>query len=485
MRLSWRGAQPKCLRRMAVLPVAALLLWAGRVFAWDAATTHAGLTERALEASKFHAVLAHQMGLALGAFEPLKIDRAAIDADTLRGLKSRLDLLDSAGGYRPSAEGVATAIAWVKAGAVLAKTPPERGRNHFLEPRTRTGLDDSPGLSGFAHAARLTLGEGASLRDAATGTAFDLEGSPATAWLWADQNDLGLSAFVDNWELSVAAKEPGRRENALVRALLALGGIMSALEDMGQPAFVRNDFRGEFSDQGSALEIFVADRYGAVALPRSATPIPRPDLRSFFVADDGKGLAQLTQQRFFSAGTLPKDFTCVPGDGDLEAAGLVNQTLGFAEPKFDVLELRQSDRPHYLVRDGVKIAAYRRVGNKIHFFLDKAVYADLARTWLPEVMAYAAGLVDDLLGGKLQLGLASDHVTIALSAVRGEPGGPVEARVFAEDEAGMRRQVATVGLNGGEPVVIALPKGARRIAAVARGRDSAGGFIATGELSLP
>jgi len=41
-----------------------------------------------------------------------------------------------------------------------------------------------------------------------------------------------------------------------VRALLALGGTLTVLEDMGQPAFVRNDFRVEFlsHDAGSELE---------------------------------------------------------------------------------------------------------------------------------------------------------------------------------------------------------------------------------------
>jgi hypothetical protein len=78
----------------------------------------------------------------------------------------------------------------------LAKTPPERGRHHFFEPQTRTGLDDGPGLSGTVHAARLTFDDGATVRDSATGLAFDLEGRPALDWLRSPQNDLGLGAVL-------------------------------------------------------------------------------------------------------------------------------------------------------------------------------------------------------------------------------------------------------------------------------------------------
>jgi hypothetical protein len=478
------GCVPRARALCFLLQVVMGLGVAGRAVAWDAATTHAGLTERALAASKLHAVLAHQLGRAMGAFEPLKLDSRALDADSLRNLKGRLDMLDSAGGYRPNADDVATAIAWAKAGAVLAKTPPERGRHHFFEPSRQTGLDDGPGLSGTLHAARLTLGEGASVRDAATGSAFDLEGMPATAWLWTPRNELGLGAFFDNWALAVGAKEPWQRDGALIRALLALGGVLSVLEDMGQPAFVRNDFRGEFSGEGSELESFVADRYGAVVLPRATSPVSRPDLESYFVAADGKGLAQLTQRAFFSAGTLPKDFVCVPGDDARGAAHLVNQSLRYPEPRFDTLDLRASERPHYLVRAEIKIAAYRRVEDRIHFFLDRAVRADIARAWLPEVMAYAAGLANHLLRARLEISVVDGRLVVRVSGIEAAERGTA-VHVLVEDEAGARQETLGAKLEGTDEVVVPLPKGARKIAAFARGRDGAGDFVATGELSLP
>jgi hypothetical protein len=467
------------------LQVGLALLGTGQAWAWDAATTHAGLTERALAVSKFHAVLAHQLGRALGPFEPLKLHASALDVDALRALNHRLGMLDPAGGYRPSADGVLTALGWVKAGAVLAKTPPELGRNHFLEPGKQSGLDDGPGLSGTVHAARLTLGGGATVRDAATGAAFDLEGMAATAWLASAHNDLGVQAFFDHWQRAVSAKDVGQRETALVRALLAMGGVLSVLEDMGQPAFVRNDFRGEFSDTGSAFENFVADRYGSVALPRSAPLVSRADFESFFVASDGKGLAQATQQHFFSAGTLPRDFRCVAGDSPTEAAALVNQSLTFAQPNLDVLDLQPSDRARYLVRDGVKIAAYQRVADRIHFFFDKAVYADVAQAWLPRVMGYAAGLADHLLRGRLQIAVSGDEATLDLSGVGGNLDGNTAVHVFSEDEAGVRQEIAVATVASASPATVRLPRGTHKLAAFAAGRDSAGRFVATGELTLP
>ena len=455
--------------------------------AWDPASTHAGLTERALAASSFHATLAHQLGRALGSFEPLRIDLSTVEPDAGRSLKFRLESLDSAGGYRPNAEGFATASAWVRAGAVLAKTPPERGRHHFFEPGKRTGLDDGPGLSGTLHAARLTMDDGATVRDAATGQAFSLDGMPALDWLRSSQNDLGLTAFFENWTLAISAPQASQRETALVRSLLALGGILSVLQDAGQAAFVRNDFRGEFlaHDSGSAFERFVADRYGSVSLPPASPPIVRADLDSFFVASDGKGLAQTTQRRFFSPGTLPKDFRFQASQPLAELAREVNRTLKFVEPSVSTLELRQAGRTRYVVHEGLRVLAYRREADQVHFFLDEAVYADVARRWLPEVEGYAAGLVDHLLRAKLAIAVEEHRATLTVGGVSVLAGASTTLRVFSEDAAGKRTELASQVLQGNAPMSFPLPKGACKVAAFARGQDRAGEFVAAAEARVP
>jgi hypothetical protein len=471
----------------AVVLAGLALLPPKSALAWDPATTHAGLTERALEASKFHATLAHQLGRALGSLEPLRLDVSALDADVARELKTRLEALDPASGYRPSAEVIATASAWVRAGAVLAKTPPERGRHHFFEPQTRAGLDDGPGLSGTVHAARLTFDDGATVRDSATGLAFDLEGRPALEWLRSPQNDLGLGAFFDNWVLAVGAPRSTQRETALARALLALGGALSVLEDVGQPAFVRNDFRGEFLalDSGSALERFVADRYGSVGLPPAVAPVSRPDLDSYFVAADGNGLAQATQRRFFSPGTLPKDFRCDPNQTPSELASVANRSLRFPEPTVTPLDVRHAGRTRYVIREGARVLAYQRNGDRLHFFIDQAVQEDLARKWLPEVEGYAAGMVDYLLRAKLQIVVAENKAEVTLTGALApvDPGAVVH--VYWEDEAGARTELATQAVRGDAPASFVVPTGSRKVAAYVRGQDGAGAFVAVAEVRVP
>jgi hypothetical protein len=465
-----------------------LLLLAPRVArAWDPAATHSGLTDRAIAASKLHATLVQQLGRPLGGFEPLRLDTAALDPNIARPLVARLARFDPAGGYRPSPEGVAMAAAWVKAGAVLEKTPPERGRHHFFEPGQRAGLDDAPGLSGTWHAARLALGDGATVRETATGVSFTLEGMPALDWIRAPENDLGLPRFWNHWTGAVSGKRPADRDNELVRALLALGGTLAVLEDMGQPAFVRNDFRGDLlaSEAGSAYERFVADRYGAVALPPSAPPFARPDVNSYFAAADGQGLAQRTQAMFFSAGTVPADVRLVRAEPSADLERLVNQRLPFPSPAVRDLDLRAGEQTRYLLRDGVRVLAYERRGSQLHFFLDQAVYADCARHWLPVVESYAAGLVDHLLRARLVLALDGGQVSLALHGVSGRLAPGTLVHVFAEDGTGARKEVRQVGIRPDTVLTVTPPVGARKLAAYLRGQDAAGSFVAVGEISLP
>lgn len=459
----------------------------GVAHAWDPATTHAGLTERAAAVSKLHVTLVHDLDRALGMFEPLRLDFASLDRNVARELRARLDALDPAGGYRPNADGVATASAWLRAGAVLAKTPPERGRNHFLEPGSRAGLDDDSGLSGAIHAARLTVDEGTTLRDTATGRTFDLEGISALDWIHSTRNDLGLVAFWDEWTRATSAVSAAERETALVRALLALGGTLAVLEDMGQPAYVRNDFRAEFLShkRGSAFDGFVAERYGAVALPAPGKPVVRPTLDSFFVADDGAGLAQATQRRFFSTGTTPRDLDVEPAQTGVDVATAASRGLRFAEPKLSALDIRQDGKVRHVVRDGVRILAYDCSGNRLRFFVDGAVRADMARRWLPEIEAYAAGLVNHLLRANVQLKVTGASAEISV-------GGPELAvlsgqtlHVVVEDGAGKRRETTSVVLSAdASPLTVALPGDARKLAAYVR-RDGIDGFVAAAEVRVP
>jgi hypothetical protein len=463
-----------------------------------------------MEASRLHTILG-RLARPLGLLEPLRAGFDLLGEDWRRALQARLDALDPAGGYRPGPDGVAGAGAWVMAGAVLAKTPPERGANHFLDPTSHKGLDDAPGLSGVVHSVRLFMDGGTSVRGLATGTAFTLEGKSALDWISSPGNDLGVPVFFDNWERAVTLAEPRARESALVQALLALGGVMAVLEDAGQPAFVRNDFRGEFlqwgdgsayqrfvvwlcgrsgtigavtGHDGSAWEQFVAEHYGRTALPPAAAPVSRPDIASFFASADGKGLANRTQRRFFSEGTIPADISI---DRDTRVDDVVRrarESLAYPSPTVSALTLKPDQHRRYLAVEGHRVLAYEDNGAQVRFFLDDAVHEDMARALLPEIAGYAAGLLNHLLRASLELTVAGAKATVRLDGEI-KRGGPV--RVFAEDGSGRRHELgeAAADLAPGGEMVVDVPAGARRLAAVLRGRDAGGPFVAAGEVSVP
>jgi hypothetical protein len=454
--------------------------------AYDPATTHAGLTERAALASTLHKVLARRLGRPLGLLEPLQIYSKYLEPSARRTLWARLQALDPAGGYRPGADGSASALAWLVAGSVLSKTPPERGRNHFFDPSTRKGLDDSSGLAGFAHELRLSFDEGASVREMATGTAFDLTGRSSLDWIASPANDAGLPALLNHLERSVTAPEAAERESGLVRALLALGGILAVLEDAGDPAYVRNDFRGAFLrrqsasswDEGSAYERYVSSRYGRSGLPAPAPTVRRPNLESYFTGADGEGLADRTQRRFFSAGTIPQDPPVDPAMNTRDVLRLTRESLAYPQPGVPELSLKDLGEKHYLVQDGRKALAYVRVPGRVRFFLDDAIHADTARTVLPEIGGYAAGLLDHLLRAGLQVQASGGKATITLEGTT--VVGEGKLRVFGDDVTGARREIGSAALSGGQATVD-VPAGIKRVAAVLRAQDAAGAFVAVGE----
>ncbi len=471
------------LTRWALLAGAGLSMAGGSAHAYEPATTHAGLTERAVAVSHLHQALA-RVGRPLGLFEPVRLGLDLLGADERRFLSARLDALDPAGGYRPGPDGVAAALRWVMAGAVLAKTPPERGANNFLDPRTGKGLDDAPGLAGLTHSLRLLVDGGTSVRGLATGTAFALDGKSALEWIWSPDNDLGLPVFFDNWERSATLPGAREREDALARALLALGGVLSVLQDMGQPAYVRNDFRAGLrqGDQGSAYEQFVSERFGQMGLPPATEPVSRPDVDSFFAASDGKGLANRTQRHFFSEGNLPADVTYEHDSKPEDVARRARETLAFPEPSFSKLVLGPGQARRYLKLQGRRVLAYENTGGEVHFLLDDAVFADMAAALLPEIAGYGGGFIDHLVRARLDMKAEGNRVRVTLGEQVKEPGA---LRVFAEDDKGMRREVQSSSLAPGAEFAFEAPAGVKKLAAVIRGKDAGGVFVAAAELVLP
>lgn len=478
------------MRRPAALPAAAVLLVAARpAIAWDPATTHAGLTERAAAASKLHAALARRFGRPLGLLEPLALHAEMRPAARRIDLEERLRALDPAGGFRPDERGIATAVGWLAAGSVLAKTPPERGRHHFFDPTRGRGLCSQGAAAEWAQLLRGAL-DGGSLRALATGTAFDLTGRAAVDWVAAPDNDLGWPAVHDGLERAATAASPEEREGALAEALLAMGGVLAVLEDAGEPAHVRNDYRVAFLggrggtfDRMPAFERFTAERYGR-AVPDAAPPVARASVRAFFTDADGQGLADRTNRRFFSPGTLPEDAVVDRDSSTLDVVKQARATLRYPHPAIPRLELREIGRRRYLRVQGRRALGYLRVPGRVRFFLDESVYLDSAKALLPDIAGYAAGLIDHLTRGEvaIEAGGGSVDVSPPAGARRGR------LRVLVDDESGRRTEVRAVDLDAataGPVTSVAVPPGARRVTAVFRGEDAAGPLVASAEIRWP
>lgn len=473
--------------RVAAVAALVLLAHAPVARAYDPATTHAGLTERAALASQLHRVLARALSRPLGLFEPVALSLDDLPQAQAESLEARLGALDPSAGASPGPDGVAPALAWVIAGSVIASTPAERGQYTFYDPARGSGLSNSGGVASLGNTLGLLVDAGG-FRGLFTGTLFNMTGRPSTEWLRAPENDVGLDAFHAGLEAAIAGDRPQRRATALARALLALGGVLTVLEDAGEPAHVRNDFRQSYLasrgpspfDRGSPFERFVSEAYGRMGVPTAVTPVRRPTVMAFITAADGQGLADRTQRRFFSDGSLPDDTVVDRGTTGVEVMQDARGSLPYAYPRLPRLELKVMGKKYYArTKDKRRLLAYVRVPGRVRFFLDEAVYADTARALLPEIAGYGAGLIDHLFRAEIRFDITGgDALVSVVGAADNIRKG--EIRVFAEDASGLRRALTTVQ-PGSAGVRITVPAGTKKLGAVLRGEDDAGDFVAVGE----
>lgn len=428
---------------------AALASQPSAAVAYDA-PTHAGLTERAALASSLHKRLSERFGRGLGLYEPLTLDGGDGDG-ARRELLRRLSQLDPEGGYIPD-RGRLTALGWLVGGAAFEGVPAERTRNHFYDPSRGRGLDEVEGEALRTRVRAATTGVG-SVRGIFTGTSFDGSGMAAPDWLRARDNEWGLERFLEEMERAAAAATPAERDGALARALLAAGAITHLVEDAGDPTFVRDDYRVALEADAGPYERFVVSEYGRLGVPElGGAPVLKPRLAALFHDADGSGLADRTQSRFFTPGTLP-------GSGRYTRPQLPPPTAASGYVSGAV--------PH-LIR-------YARTAGGVVWSLDERCYADYARALLPETARYAAGALELLFRGRLEV--VAGHGGAAIT-VHDVALGRGRLSVYADVGEGPRRLVRAHELRGasdGEAVGdVTVPAGARRIAVVFRGVDAGG-----------
>jgi hypothetical protein len=148
------------------------------------------------------------------------------------------------------------------------------------------------------------------------------------------------------------------------------------------------------------------------------------------------------------------------------------------------MDVSKAGVTRYVVQDGLRVLAYRRDGERIRFFLDRSVYADCVRRWLPEVEGYAAGMINHLLRVRLELGVAEQMVTIVPTGLGGQLEAGLKLHVLAEDGEGSRKEIAATAFSTSPMGPFSVPAGTRKVAAFVRGLDQGGRFVAVAEVGL-
>jgi hypothetical protein len=490
--------------------------------AYDATTTLAGLTEQAAIGSRLHLRLMDRMSYSLGLFEPLRLDLSGLSPERARSLHVRLQALDDGQGYAP--EPLARqpgqshparrqhALGWLAAGTVIEQVPASRQRHHFFEPRTGRGLFRPPGQTASAAATQAVRDGMSTSRQLLAGAAVDGTGVAAPDWIESPANELNVTAFFGAYERAVLEKTPAARESALAEALLTAGAIVGVLEQLGDPAHVRNDLP-DVIDGG--YQRYVAERYGRGGVPApgslpEAALLPRR-LRDLFTADNALGLADRTARRFFSAGSLPGaelgDLPPLAGRPPLPSPPFVDER---GQPLAEIVAppgWPTAAAGHLATPQLKHLAAWERrtsaeldprTGDPVQdvrFSLDEACYADYAAALLPEISRYAQLALDYLFRGELRLTLATAPEGKSLVVQVAETAlGSGTLTLLGDQAEGLRQLLKTQQTvptrPGGTLWTVQLSEGdtkdIRRLVVLFRGRDRHNEpLITSAQLLLP
>jgi hypothetical protein len=465
-------------RITAALLSAALLAGSSSAWAWEAATTQAGLAEQAGQSSALHARLV-AIGFSQGLFEPLTVPPA--DAPTLLKALSRMSPSE---GYVPDARGRQYALGWLAAGAAVADQPASYAGNHFYDVATGKGLRrPSVGVVGRARSLLLArLGR----------ATLPANGVPAPDWVVSKDNPLGLDGFLDQYAKAVRGSTPGERGRAMAGALVAAGAILHILGDLGAPSRVRGDGAAHLErigpgrdDLGSRFERVAALSYGRLGVPAPSRIVTRSHLRDYFVTDAKApapkdkaaapeiGLSQWVADRFFSPGTLPED-TRIGASG--KVTPVLDRPLPALPERLNLMAAGQAEGTTLKDDAGTCLARYHVDDGVLRFDLDDACLLEQIAVILPEVAAYETGLLDFLFRGELAVTVANGRVQ---AAAKGVALGAGEVEILSEDARGVRTSVAKAAVTKADDgaalaAAVSAPAGASRLVAVFTGVDANG-----------
>jgi hypothetical protein len=439
--------------------------------AWEAATTHAGLTEQAALASSLHERLRVQFAQDKGLFQVLTVPPA--DAPDLFVV---LDRLNPTHGYVPDRRGKLSALGWLVAGSVVADTPEELAANHFYDPTTRSGLssDSLQGLLARIRHRVVTVVNGSDL---------ERSGVAAPDWIHHPKNPFGLAGFRDQYIKAVSARTAGERSRHLAGALLAAGAMLHVLEDMGSPSHARNDLAAHLdrlgpnpADVGSRFERVAALAFGRLGVPAPDKVVADRPLRAFFTARDGSGLADRVARSWFSTGTLPRSLELGgnPRGALQRLARTVLRPAPVPPPDLDLDAAATEAGGELSDARGNCVARYRVENRRLSWSIDDACALEQVSAILPTVSGYAAGMLETLFRGTLAL--EADPAGGVLVRAGAVDLGAGTITIFWDDGRGVRKQLASQKVTGAPRGQVAArtgvpPAAARRVSALFVGDD--------------
>ena len=455
--------------------------------AWEATTTHAGLSEQAAIVSTLHRRLRDHFGLEQGLYTSLTIPPA--DAP---GLFAVMRKLNPTHGYVPDARGRLFAMGWLVAGSVIANNPVTHAGNHFFDPSTGKGIDGSTITSTRDRIRHNLITRVFSERSIDTGIA-------ATDWAVADDNPMNLAGFIDQYGKAVRTSTPGERSRHIAGALMAAGALLHLIQDMGSPSHVRNDLAAHLdpvgnddSDVGSRFERVAALAYGRLGVPAASSPVVATSLRGFFTAEDGSGLADRSARNWFSAHTLPRPTSLPRKLKHSSLSALINKSLHRPLPApsadLDLIAAPRAAGAELSDTADTCIARYHVDGGVLRWSLDDKCILEQLAVILPEVGGYSTGLLDWLFRGSATIRTVDNHL---VATVNTATFGAGMVEFLCDDERGVRSAHHQLETGGGAPgdalgQAPMPPATCKRVTVLFTGVDSHGTpLVATGTSRYP
>ena len=408
--------------------------------------------------------------------------------------------IDEANRQSPIAPKLPTLAAWLMLGAIreddvpfdpgeMENSPQDeplgtftRVLNHFYDPYLNRSIT-AEGVSIRQKAPDWAIrgAEGSDLRE----NAFSIAAAREAMWRGLTLKLAPALPYADGPQLNAgfvpSASIPTRealRTAYWATTFRALGDAVHLLQDMAQPQHTRNDAHaGVFCAAGSCAtghksyyEAYVESRVKGSgrftlrerffrtrgiddveegvkpkAIAFGGYPIPRfaryDDYFSTATGDNSKsgaGLANYSNQGFYSAGTAPFTAGAVQYPSPpASAAGLADRTVAAAEvenaagdrvnrgalrllvgPVRDSFDGSKSAPDVPLASEGAFDQFLKPTGSR-HITLNHYIYAAQAELLLPRAVAYSAGLIDYFFRGTLEIGLPDEGVFAVVDAGAG------------------------------------------------------------------